>query len=340
MSVKHLILIALGIGLLYAVFTVGAPFLLACVLALALEPLTKAWMRWFKWKRIPAAALSCLLFTILLLSGIYYLILQIIKQFVELVKHSPSILREVQVWITDLLGNAEGVLSQQWQATIKQLLQSVSGQLQSIAGALPNKMMGVATASLNMFVFFIVFMVALFLISFSLDRIRPAMLTLFEAKSRDQVNGVITTLKESIFGFVRAQIVLCGFTYVITLCGLLIIGTKYPLAIALIVMIVDLLPILGVGSALMPWAIFSLVTSDIYTGVGLIVLFVVITALRRIIEPKVVGDSVGIGALSALISLYVGFKLFGVIGFFIGPLAVIIYNAVRKAGLIEIKIKF
>lgn len=118
------------------------------------------------------------------------------------------------------------------------------------------------------------------------------------------------------------------------------LGINYPLAIALLVTIVDILPILGVGSVLVPWSIYQLVVGDIFTGVGLILLFILITVIRRVLEPKVIGDAVGIGALPALISMYVGFKLVGVIGFFIGPLVIIIYAAMRKAGLFQIKIKF
>jgi predicted PurR-regulated permease PerM len=108
----------------------------------------------------------------------------------------------------------------------------------------------------------------------------------------------------------------------------------------MLVMFVDIMPILGVGSVLIPWAVYLFIVGDSYTGFGLMLLFIVITVARRVIEPKVIGDSVGIGALSALVSMYVGFKLVGVIGVFIGPLVVIIYSAVRKAGLFQIKIKF
>ncbi|WP_269745431.1 AI-2E family transporter [Paenibacillus sp. P22] len=82
-----------------------------------------------------------------------------------------------------------------------------------------------------------------------------------------------------------------------------------------------------------------MMTGQVGTGIGLLVLFLVITVVRRIIEPKILGDSVGIGSISALVSLYVGFKLVGVIGVFIGPLVVIIYMAARKAGLFKLRIR-
>lgn len=173
-----------------------------------------------------------------------------------------------------------------------------------------------------------------------MNTMQESVLSLFDESSQSQVTEVLGSLKKSIFGFLRAQLILSMFTYVVTLLGLLILGVNYPMAIALLVTVVDILPILGVGSVLVPWAIYLLFAGDVFTGVGLIMLFIVITIIRRVLEPKVIGDAVGIGALPALISMYVGFKLIGVIGFFVGPVVIIIYSAMRKAGLFQIKIKF
>ncbi|UHA72415.1 sporulation integral membrane protein YtvI [Paenibacillus sp. 481] len=343
MSLKQLVVLALGIVFLYGLFTVGAPFLLASVLAMFLEPLTQFWMRTFRVKRVPAAAITSTLFTLFLLFGMYWLGLQMIKQLIALVKNMPTYMQEVQIWVEKSLIDMRGVyqdLPSDWGAGIETVISQAIGHLSSFASAASTHMVSAASALPNMFIFFIVFIVALFFINASLDRFRPTVLRFFDEKSHNQVGEVMDRLRQSVFGFIRAQFILSLFTYVITLSGLLILDTKYPLAIALLVTIVDLLPILGVGSALVPWGVYCMVTGDLFTGVGLVALFVIITALRRILEPKVVGDSVGIGALPALISLYVGFKLVGVIGFFIGPLVVIVFSALRKAGLLEVKFKF
>jgi sporulation integral membrane protein YtvI len=154
------------------------------------------------------------------------------------------------------------------------------------------------------------------------------------------VDDVLQNLRKSIFGFIRAQIILSAMTYCITLTGLLILGANYPMAIALLIVIVDLLPILGTGSVLVPWALFEIVMyGNYYVGFGLIILFLAITVFRRIVEPKILGDAVGISPLAALISLYVGLELVGVVGLFLGPIIVIIYNAMRRVGLLNIRIK-
>lgn len=192
---------------------------------------------------------------------------------------------------------------------------------------------------MSMFIFFIVFIVAVYMFSFSLDTLKNSVLAFFHEESREKVSTVLDKLKKSIFGFLRSQIILSALTYIISLIGLLILDVKYPMAIALLIIIVDILPILGTGSVLVPWAVYCLFVGDIFTAVGLVLLFLVITVFRRIVEPKVLGDSVGISALSVLISLYIGLELVGVIGVFLGPLVVIIYTACKQAGIIPTSIK-
>ncbi|WP_261808083.1 AI-2E family transporter [Paenibacillus sp. N3.4] len=101
----------------------------------------------------------------------------------------------------------------------------------------------------------------------------------------------------------------------------------------------EFVPVVGTGLVFIPWFIYQLLLGHTAMGVGLLILFLVLTIFRRIVEPKVLSDAVGINALAALISLYVGFELMGITGLFLGPLVVIIYQAMRKAGLLKLNIK-
>jgi len=293
--------------------------------------------------RIVASSITCTLFMLIFLSTIYLLGVQVLEQSMNFLTNAPAYFEGVQAYILKLIEEGQGFLdtmSPDIANSVIGMLSNLSDSISGIVNKLSQILLSFASGIPGLFFFFLFFIVALYLFCFNMDTMRRSMLTLFEDRSRDQVNEVLNSLKNSVFGFIRAQIIFSAFTYITTLIGLLILGVKYPLAIALLVTIVDILPILGVGSALVPWAVYCLLTGDIFTGLGLIVLFLVITVLRRIIEPKILGDAVGIGSLSALISLYVGMQLAGAIGLFLGPLVVIVYSAMRKAGLFQIKIKF
>ena len=343
MTGKQLISIGLGLLLIYGLFTVGAPFLLALIAAISLEPLNRMLMKKAHLKRVTAAVITCTLFLTILLLLAYLMGLQVFAQLVEYWSRAPYYFEGANAFLQLTIVQAQDMLngiSPGLADSLTSFMSNISSYVQSLVNSVSSTVLSFAKTLPNLFVTFIVFCVALYLFCFSLDTMRYSVLSLFDESSQDQVNEVLGSLKNSIFGFLRAQVILSLFTYVITLLGLLVLGINYPLAIALLVMIVDILPILGVGSVLVPWAAYLMFAGDLFTAAGLVFLFVLITVIRRVLEPKVIGDAVGIGALSALISMYVGFKLVGIIGFFIGPIVIILYSAMRKAGLFQIKISF
>ncbi|AGA58736.1 sporulation integral membrane protein YtvI [Thermobacillus composti KWC4] len=344
MPVRTLIMIAVGLGLLYLLFTVGAPFLLALVVAIFIEPLTALLIRVSRGKlnRVVAGTISSTVFTIVLLGLIALLGARIVSELVAFWNRVPGYVSNLNVYFQDALNDARSLyehLPPDTAAQIENWLAGLTGTLTQAATSLSRLFLSLAGEIPNLFIFFIVFLVAVYMFSYSLPTMKASFLSIFAEESRKQVEEVLDNLRRSIFGFLRSQLILSALTYIITLSGFLLLGVKYPMAIALLVVIVDIMPILGTGSVLVPWGSYLILTGDYYTGIGLIVLFLFITVFRRIIEPKVLGDAIGISALAALISLYVGLKLVGVIGVFLGPLVVIIFMAARKAGLFQLKIR-
>jgi len=332
--------------LLYALFTVGLPFLLAILFAVLLEPVNSLLVRNARLPRAVAVTITCTLFLLLLL-GIFALMgIKIISQFQDLWSSAPHYINETSHYIRDAIARTELLyetlppdVAQQIQAGLDYLTASLVDAAKSVLGAMSGSFLNLIKMIPNAFVFLIVFLVALYLFCWGLPRFKGAVMTFFHEDSKTKVEQVFSALHKSIFGFLKAQVFLSLMTYVITLAGFLLLKVKYALAIALLVVIVDILPILGVGSVLVPWSVFSLLSSNLTLGIGLLVLFIVITVVRRTIEPKVLGNSVGIGAIPALVSLYVGFELVGVVGLFLGPVVIIIFQAMRRAGLMNIKIR-
>jgi len=343
LPIRVLVLMVASLVFLYLLFTVGAPFLLALVAAIFLEPLTLLLMRKTGMNRLAASTASSTLFTIVLLGLLGLIGMKLVSELRAFLDKLPGMLENANEYIRNLIGQAQSY-SGNGATPLPEELENWVSNITAALGQLSTKLSGVlfsfASGIPDFFIFFIVFLVAVYLFAFSLPMMKASFLSLFEEKSKLQVEEVLLSLRRSVFGFLRAQLLLSLITYVLSFAGLLIIGTGYPLAIALVIVVVDILPVLGVGSALVPWAVYQIATGDMYTGIGLILLFLVITIVRRIVEPKILGDAVGIGALSALISLYVGYELVGVIGVFLGPIVVIVFMAMRKAGLFDFKIKF
>ena len=346
MPVKSIIFFIVCLILLFALFTVGSPFLLALLAAILLEPINTWIMKYARLNRFAASTVTCTAFLLSMLGGFVFLSVQVATQLREYWGNIPVYINELNIYINDTITRTElfyETLSpekaEQIQTGLSNLTSSFVEVAKSGISAVSGSFLGIIKIVPNLFIFFVVYLVALYLFSYHLPRIKSSLLALFEKTSKHKMELVLTSLHRSVLGFIKAQLILSFITYILTLAGLLILQVKYPLAISLLVVIVDILPILGVGSVLVPWAVYNFMTGHIYIGIGLLTLFIIITIIRRIVEPKVLGHSVGIGSISALVSLYVGFQLIGVIGLFLGPLVVIVFQAMKNANLLNIHIK-
>ena len=115
-----------------------------------------------------------------------------------------------------------------------------------------------------------------------------------------------------------------------------VMKNSYVFVIAICIAVFDILPVAGSGGILIPWSLIALVTGNVGQCVGLLILYAVITVIRQYIEPKIVGDSLGVNPLVTLAGLYFGLKLFGFMGMFIVPICVMTLKAFDDAGRIHL----
>ncbi len=115
-----------------------------------------------------------------------------------------------------------------------------------------------------------------------------------------------------------------------------IVNTKYIIFVSIITAIVDIFPILGTGTILIPWAVYCLVTGKIAMAIGLIILYLIILVIRQIIEPKLVASNLGLPPVMTLAGMYIGLKIFGVLGIFLVPLIIIMIKLLNDEGVINI----
>ncbi|MCH5317801.1 MAG: sporulation integral membrane protein YtvI [Eubacterium sp.] len=147
---------------------------------------------------------------------------------------------------------------------------------------------------------------------------------------------------KTIFKMVRAYALIMFITFcelfigfsILNLIG--VMNNSYIFIIAMAIAIFDILPVAGSGGVLTPWAIISLISGNIGQAIGLIVIYVVITVIRQYIEPKIVGDSLGVNPLLTLAGLYFGLKLFGFMGMFIVPLMIMTLKAFNDTGRVSL----
>ena len=141
-------------------------------------------------------------------------------------------------------------------------------------------------------------------------------------------------------GKAYALIMLVTFTEVfIGLTVLKMIGlfsSNYIVVICVVTAIVDVIPVLGTGTIVLPWAAYSFITGNIGMGIGLLVLYAVVTVIRQIVEPKLVAGQLGLPPFVTLIAMYLGLKIFGVLGVFILPIIAIMVKLLNDEGIIDL----
>ena len=144
---------------------------------------------------------------------------------------------------------------------------------------------------------------------------------------------VTQTMKSAVGGYFKAQFKIMGFVYIVLFAGFLVLGIDYAFLIALIIALLDFLPFFGTGAAMWPWALYAVIQKDYKFAVGMMIVWGLSQLIRQLIQPKLVGDSIGMPAIPTLILLYVGFRIKGAFGLIVAvPIGMIAYN-LYKAGL-------
>lgn len=150
---------------------------------------------------------------------------------------------------------------------------------------------------------------------------------------------VVDDLKHVVGGYFKAQFKIMGVVYIILVIGLLILKVDYVLLVGLLIAFLDALPFFGTGTVLGPWAIIKVLSGDYAMAVGLVILYLVTQLVRQLIQPKMVGDSIGMNPLVTLIFMYIGYKFSSIIGMIVAvPIGMILIN-LYKAGVFDNQIR-
>ena len=137
-------------------------------------------------------------------------------------------------------------------------------------------------------------------------------------------------VKNTLLVYIRSYTLLFLMTYVELTIGFQILGIPYAPIIGLMVAIFDILPVLGTGGILLPWTVVLLVMKKFPMGIGMFVLYLIITIIRNTMEPKLVGKQIGLHPLATMISLYVGLKVIGFWGMLIFPTTLAVLSSMKK----------
>ncbi len=156
----------------------------------------------------------------------------------------------------------------------------------------------------------------------------------------DKNKKIVTNAKKlfvtNILKMLRGYIIIMFITCMELFIGMTVLKINYAGVLAVFVALLDILPVVGTGFVLIPWGLISMIMGNVWTGVGLLVLYITIIIIRNIIEPRIIGQQVGLPPIVTLIAMYVGLKTFGVVGMMLTPVVVIILVKLQETNIINL----
>ena len=180
----------------------------------------------------------------------------------------------------------------------------------------------------------IVTVVASCYIAKDFDRLKKFVIGIVPPVKAKKLIDVKSVLFDNSSKFVKGYAIICVITFAELSAAFLLLGIRNPITVALIISLVDILPILGVGTVLLPWATIELLSQNLYLGFGLLISYAIIAVVRNFIEPKIIGNQIGINPIFTLISMFIGLKISGITGMLLFPLSLtVMINYYEKSFL-------
>ncbi|MDF2068647.1 sporulation integral membrane protein YtvI [Bacillus sp. Cr_A10] len=343
--VKYIIVAIFLLIIAFFILPVSVPIILALLTAIIIEPAVKFTQRTFKWKRKPAVIANFTFFIIIISGLLYFAVTKLISQLIYTSKVFPFHLNNLTgIWI-DIQNN----LFKYTEGLPKEVVTSIQDKVDSTLNSMKESLLdllsysnisAILTNIPNFLISFIVFIIALFLFMLDLAKLRAKLFYYLSDSTAEKVRFMSSSIKKTVIGFFKAQILASFIILGAAFLGLLFIITpKYAFIMAVVIWIIDIIPILGSIAVLAPWAIYHYLTGDIVLGTKLTVLAIILLIIRRAVEPKLMGSQMGISPLAILIAMFIGAKLFGFLGFMIGPLMVILFITAKESGMIKLNFK-
>lgn len=341
--------------IIYIIISVAYPFAIGLAFAFFLNPLVNWVQEKFKFPRWLAVTTILFLITGIMISILSILISEIIigtnylsqsvpNQFQHLIEQVKRVFTETIIPVYDRIITLFYSLDQDHQNTILTYTDTIMAKISTATSVtIQSVLTGISEILLSLpnIATIVLFSV---LATFFISKDWYKLVYYYRLWTPDVVavrtKEVMASLKRAFFGYLFAQLTLISMTCAIVLIGLLFIKVDYPITIAIIIAAVDLLPYLGTGLVFIPWIFYSFFSGQMGLTISLSILYGIVVVQRQIMEPKILADNIGVDPLATLVSLFVGYKLFGIFGLMIGPVLLVFIQTLYQARVFDDLKKF
>lgn len=326
-GLKRPLFIGLTLVLLWAgckyILPVVLPFLLGGLVALAAEPAVCFGQKRLKMSRGLSAGIGVSV-TLVLLAGIIFLLGAVtVKELGNLAGAVPDLSTGAAVledWLISVADRAPDGIRPLAQRTVLDFFDSGSAMMQQLTSRIPAALPGILSGLGNSVLGVGTGILAAFLISARLPELRRKLQERLPKSWHEKYLPALKRVKTGIWGWLKAQGKLSLVTWGIVSAGFVVLQIPYGILWAALVAVVDAVPILGTGTVLVPYALVSYLQGNGLQAVGLLCTYAAAVITRTVLEPRLVGRQLGLDPLLTLLSLYVGYRFWGIPGLLFTPI--------------------
>ena len=343
-SVLFCALVAVGAFFLIGKYVIAVvmPFVIAWIIAMAIRRPAEGLAKRLRMPRRLAAVLLLLLLFALLGTLLTLGIGRLVRELGRLVERFTSGDVTVGEQVSRLLEQVHRVSDRipfladsdrsGLQTSVDNMIASLLRQAFSALTSTLTSLVGTIIGALpSIGLFLVVTIIATFYFALDLDAIHRGIGTLLPARVASRIPATWERTRRFLLRYSKAYLFLMFITFCELFGGFTILGIEYAFVLALAISAVDILPVLGVGTVLVPWSVIMLLLRDFRVGFGLLILWAVATVVRQVIEPHIVGGTLGLHPVLTLAGMYVGLRLFGLVGMLLAPALILaVKTALRE----------
>ncbi len=321
-----------------------APFVLGFLIAYVLRWPTRYLTRKFDLPHKPVALAMVLLFYSTIGLLIALLAIRAFAAVQAFVNFIPTMyVTHVVPAIEDIFAITEGIIYKMdenlfnlIQGYGSKFLESLGSFVTSISGKAVGVASNLAMSIPDLFIRLVLMIISTCFIAADYDLMRSFFIRQVGEKTASLFIQIRQYLVGTLFVCIGSYAIIASLTFVELSIGLSILKVNHPILVAFCIAIFDILPVVGTGGIVIPWALVEFIRGDFTMGFGLLVIYVIITVIRNIVEPKFVGGQLGLHPVVTLASMFAGVQMFGAVGLFGFPIGLSLLRYLNDNGTIHI----
>ena len=336
------VLILIYVSFKIAVFL--SPFVLAILFSMLVTRIAKFLHAKFKVNKKISTIISLILLFTFLIGLVTFIVTKLILEIYSLSVNISVYSQEIKLWtdgIVNFMNRGTIILDRIPEQILVQLKGSIAQFVSMGANKISillNNVLAFITSLPSVIIYLFITVIATVFMSMDKQNIIIFVEKQLPVSWLNKIYTLKNDLLSVVGGYLKAQATLIAICFFELLIGLNLfnfmgLNVQYPLTFAVVICFIDALPILGAGAFMIPWILITLISKDFHLAIALLILYVIVTAVRQLLEPKLYSKNIGVHPLITLLSMYTGLKLAGFIGIIMGPAVVIILKNIFEQEL-------